>query len=168
MFIRLLSAVLVVGSLTLTSTPQAQATSQNWDNCNGCNIVDAGQFSTQLVGRTVHYGDPLDRTSMVVEQVDTYGMRVYVRNTSTGNRYWVSAYSLYDSSNKEERNVNAGGAALALGILGALLSSGSSNSSSSSSSSNLRYQCERSCEQTTFHYDAGQQAAAEQRCKARC
>ncbi|WP_375548680.1 hypothetical protein ABWI01_13545 [Oceanicaulis alexandrii] len=168
MAMRLICCVALALSMLTIPAPQAQAIAQNWDGCNGCNIVDGGQFNANLVGRTVHYGDPLDRTSMVVEQVDTYGMRVYVRNTSTGNRYWVSASSLYDSSNKEERNMTAGGLGLALGIFGALLSSGSSNSSSSSSSSNSRYQCERRCEQTTHHYDAGRQAAAERQCKARC
>jgi len=155
-------------SLIAMPAPQAQALSPNWDNCWGCNIVDGGQFTSTLVGRTVHYGDPTNRTSMVVESVDFSTSRVYVRNTSTGARYWVNARSLYDASNKEERNMATGGAVV-LGVLGALLAGGSSsNSSSRSSSSDTRYQCERRCEQTTHHYDPGRQAAAERQCKARC
>lgn len=162
MLIRILSILLILAGLMIH--PAAQAQSCSW----GCNIVDNRQLNSSLIGQRVYFGDPLNRTAMVVESVDAANRRVYVRETITGSRQWISGYSLYTATEKEERNIAAGAATAATLVFLNSLFGNRSSSSGASSSSSSRNQCERRCAQTTHSHNPRDQAAGEERCRRRC
>ena len=78
----------------------------------GCNVLDDGQFNSNLIGRTVYVnGKPRRVTS-----IDTYNRKVrYV--TPSGEYYSESAQRVYTKKRLDERNMAYAGGAAALACL---------------------------------------------------